>query len=109
MFGLDDEVTSLLDEYAFAVAPLTQQDAHRMLDGLKTLPLLRERAGSAGLDALAAFLARVGDIVVESPGPVRIECRPLLVGEKGPVITTASIRGLSDELGPTWQARRLGR
>jgi acyl-CoA synthetase (NDP forming) len=93
MCGLGGTMAEILDDVAFAVAPLSRADALALLDRLKTRPLLNGFRGSTPVDrkALAGILVRLGDLMTACPEIREIDINPLICVEGKPVAVDASI------------------
>jgi acyl-CoA synthetase (NDP forming)/GNAT superfamily N-acetyltransferase len=92
-FGLSGLVTELLDDRAYATAPLTTQDAYDLISAPRAAPLLAGYGGAAPADQaalaeLALRLSVLGDALPElSEGTVRATAGP-----EGIRVTEAAIR-----------------
>lgn len=93
MCGLGGTMAEILDDVAFAVAPLSRADALALIDRLKTQRLLNGFRGSAPVDreALADILVRLGDLMAACPQVREIDINPLICVEGKPVAVDASI------------------
>jgi acetyltransferase len=69
MCGLGGVMAEILDDVAFAVAPLSRADALALIGRLKTRALLNGFRGSTPVDrqALAEILVRLGDLMTACP------------------------------------------
>jgi acetyltransferase len=93
MCGLGGVMAEILEDVAFAVAPLSRADALALIDRLKTQPLLNGFRGSTPVDreALAEILVRLGDLMTACPQIREIDINPLICVEGKPVAVDASI------------------
>jgi acetyltransferase len=93
MCGLGGVMAGILEDVAFAVAPLSRADALALIDRLKTQPLLNGFRGSTPVDreALAEILVRLGDLMTACPQIREIDINPLICVEGKPVAVDASI------------------
>jgi len=93
MCGLGGTMAEILDDVAFAVAPLSRADALALINRLKTQPLLNGFRGAAAVDrnALANILVRLGDLMTAVPEIAEIDINPLICVEGKPVAVDASI------------------
>jgi acetyltransferase len=87
MVGLGGIWVEVLADVAFAVAPLTRDDARDLLLGLRGAALLTGGRGTApvDLDALADVVVAVGDLLAGSPGVQGIDLNPVLATPDGAV------------------------
>ncbi|MFD1107903.1 acetate--CoA ligase family protein [Pseudoroseomonas ludipueritiae] len=78
--GLGGVLVELLQDTAVAPAPLSLQQAQRMLRGLRGYPLLEGFRGGAGadLEQLAAILCRVAELVAAEPAITELDINPLI-------------------------------
>lgn len=81
MFGLGGIFTEILQDVVFRVAPLTNADAHAMLDGIRARKILDAVRGMPAVDreTLAASLIAVGRIALDHPEIAEIDINPLIV------------------------------
>ena len=93
MCGLGGTLAEILDDVAFAVAPLSQADALALIGRLKTQPLLNGFRGAVPVDreTLAAILVRLGDVMNACPSIHEIDINPLICVAGQPVAVDASI------------------
>jgi acetyltransferase len=87
MVGLGGIWVEVLDDVAFALAPLTHEEARDLLLGLRGAALLTGGRGTAAvdLDALAAVVVRAGDLLVTRPGLAGLDLNPVLATPAGAV------------------------
>jgi len=95
MFGLGGIFVEILKDVTFRVAPVSAEQAEKMLDDIKGAPILKGARGEAPRDgaALAEVLSRysqmitdLGDEIVES------DANPVLVYEEGKGVTVVDAR-----------------
>lgn len=93
MCGLGGTMAEILDDVAFAVAPLSRADALALIARLKTQPLLNGFRGAAPVDreALADILVRLGDLMAACAQIREIDINPLICVAGKPVAVDASI------------------
>lgn len=79
--GLGGIYTEVIGDVAVALAPVTVDDARRLLAKLRGWPLLRGVRGRSGLDvdAAAAALAALSEVACAHPEIRELEINPLLV------------------------------
>jgi acetyltransferase len=93
MLGFGGVMAEVLGEPAFAVAPLSEDEALRLIDRLKPQKLLRGFRGAAPVDreTLARILVRVGELGLAYPRVREIDINPLIVTRGTPVAVDASV------------------
>jgi acetyltransferase len=94
MVGLGGTLVEVLGDVEFALAPLTADDAHRALVGLRGQTLLTGVRGSApaDVDALVGMITAVGDLVASVPEITELDLNPVIVTPAGPVAVDWRIR-----------------
>lgn len=85
MVGLGGVLVELLDDVAFALAPLGRDAALRRLRRLRGWPLLAGTRGATpvDVDAVATVVAAVGDLMVGHPEIGELDLNPLLATVEG--------------------------
>jgi acyl-CoA synthetase (NDP forming) len=85
MVGLGGVLVELLDDAAFALAPLGREAALRRLRGLRGWPLLAGTRGAPPVDAdaVAGVVAAVGDLMVGHREVAELDLNPLLATAEG--------------------------
>ncbi len=85
MVGLGGVYVAALDDVALAVAPLRHGDARRLLERLRGRAVLTGARGAepVDLDALAAVVCGVGDLLVAVPGIAELDLNPVLADGAG--------------------------
>ena len=85
MFGLGGIYVEFLKDVSWAVAPITDLDAGRMVRSIRSFPLLQGVRGEkpADIAAIEEALLRLSQLVEENPKIQEIDINPFLVGEKG--------------------------
>ena len=93
MLGFGGVMAEVLGEPVFAVAPLSEDDALRVIGRLKPQKLLDGFRGAVPVDraALARVLVRVGDLGLAYPRVREIDINPLIVTGGNPVAVDASV------------------
>ncbi|MBU0991220.1 MAG: acetate--CoA ligase family protein [Proteobacteria bacterium] len=93
MIGFGGMFAELIKDTAFALAPLTFQDAIETIDRLKTGRLLDGYRGMAPLDKndMANILIRIGELGITYPWIKEIDINPLIVDNGHPVAVDASV------------------
>ncbi|MFA5860595.1 MAG: acetate--CoA ligase family protein [Candidatus Thermoplasmatota archaeon] len=93
-FGLGGIFVEILKDVSFRLAPLTDEDAKRMVRSIRAWPLLEGARGNAAADvpAIEDALLRVSALVSAHPSIRELEINPLIVGEPGHGAVAADAR-----------------
>lgn len=95
MFGMGGIFVEVLKDVAFYLAPLTAEEARKMLAATRTYQMLKGVRGQEGvdIDALAEALQRLSQLVTEFPEIQEMDINPLVVGPPGttPIAVDARI------------------
>ncbi len=93
MFGLGGIYTEALHDVAFAVAPLSEDDAYELMDQIEARVLLGSVRGEPPVDrtALAKIIMAVGQMAEDHPEIREIDVNPLLIDGADPVAVDALI------------------
>src|SRR6266704_1428454 len=85
VFGLGGIYVEYLKDVAFGLPPLTDRDAMRMIESLRTYPLLRGVRGEAPSDvvALVDAILRLGQLVLDFESIQEIDLNPVVALEAG--------------------------
>jgi acetyltransferase len=80
MFGIGGTLVEALQDVAFGVAPLSLQDALRMIRSIRSFPLLEAFRGqpAVDLDRLADALVRLGRLALDHPEIEEIDLNPTI-------------------------------
>lgn len=99
MFGLGGVFVEVLHDVQFRSIPITQYDAHQMVDGMKTRELLDGVRGDdpVDIDAIIDVLLAVSDLVEEQPEIMELDINPLFAHDQGAVAADALIRVDNDD------------
>lgn len=92
LVGLGGVFVEIFKDTALLPAPFTKEEALRMLDGLKALPLFKGYRGKAelDLDALAQVVANVSHLASEQRDVIaELDINPVFVYEKGKGVCAA--------------------
>lgn len=94
LVGLGGVLVEVLDDTGVALAPLHRADAHRLLTGLRGHALLTGHRGRppVDLDALAAAVCAVGDLLAGAPAIAELDLNPVLATPTGCVALDWRIR-----------------
>ena len=93
LVGLGGILAEVLDDVAVLLAPVTAADVRARLETLRGAAILRGVRGRPGvdLDALAAFVAALGDVLVADEAIVEIDCNPVIAGPSGVIAVDALV------------------
>jgi hypothetical protein len=93
MVGLGGVFAEVLADTAVAIAPVTPDNARRLLLSLRGAPLLLGARGRDPIDmgVLSAVVARVSQVAAAHPELVELELNPLLAGSTGAVALDARV------------------
>jgi acyl-CoA synthetase (NDP forming) len=85
MFGLGGVYTEALKDVTFRLAPITEADAHEMLDEIKAKSLLQKIRGQKAADRkqLVRILTGLSCIAMERPEISEIDLNPILITPDG--------------------------
>lgn len=92
-FGLAGDAVELLDDVAYAVAPLTDRDVAAMVRGVRAAPRLLGYRGlpRSDLAALEDLIARIALLKDELPDVARVVLHPVVVAEHGAAVLGAQV------------------
>jgi acetyltransferase len=93
MLGFGGTMAEVLGEPVFATAPLSEADALRLIERVRSQRLLQGFRGAPPVDreALAHVLCRVGEIGAAYPRVREIDINPLIVCQGEPVAVDATL------------------
>lgn len=93
MFGLGGVFVEVLKDVTFRIAPITEDEAHEMIEKVKAYPLLRGYRGSppVDLDAIVNILLATSKLVMEHQEIKELDLNPIMVYEKGAKTVDARI------------------
>jgi acetyltransferase len=85
MFGLGGVYVEVLEDVAFRLAPLNEEDAREMVMETAAGKLLAGIRGQPrrDIEAVVGTIRRVGQLMVDHPEISEVDLNPLIVGEKG--------------------------
>jgi len=80
MFGIGGTLVEVLRDVAFGIAPISSEQAMRMIHSIRAFPLLEAFRGQAAvdLDRLADTLVRIGMLALEFPTIAEIDVNPMI-------------------------------
>ena len=92
-FGMGGTAVEVARDVTFSLAPVTREEARRMLDRIAGAPILRGVRGQPGVDleALADLLLAVSRLISENPEISEVDLNPVVVGERGALVADARI------------------
>ncbi|HDI11945.1 MAG TPA: CoA-binding protein, partial [Candidatus Acetothermia bacterium] len=87
MFGFGGIFVEILREVAFAVAPLSPDEARELVESIRGYGLLRGARGRKGVavDAVVEAVERISHLVYDFPEIVELDVNPLLAYPEGVV------------------------
>ncbi|MFC1628050.1 acetate--CoA ligase family protein [Gemmatimonadota bacterium] len=93
MFGMGGVHVEVLKDVSFALAPVTPPGAERMLDSLRSRPILDGVRGKKGVDreAILELLQRLSQLVTEQPYIKEIDLNPIIAFDDRIVVVDARI------------------
>ena len=99
-FGLGGVFVEILKDTVTEMAPLSHDDALRMIRGIKAAPILEGARGRqrADIEALAALLVNLGRFAVANSGRFRaLDLNPIIVGSSGAVAVDIAIEPIGHD------------
>ncbi len=93
MLGIGGVLVEVLGDVTFGLAPLSREDALRMVGRLRSQTLLDGYRGAAKVDrdTLADTLARLSHMIAAEPEIAEIDVNPLIANSDGLIIVDARI------------------
>ncbi len=94
MFGLGGIYVEILKDIQFAIAPVGEKEAKRMITGIKTYPLLAGVRGAkpSDIDALVDAILKFSRLVCDFPEIEEFEINPMMVFEDGKGALAVDVR-----------------
>lgn len=94
MFGMGGIFVEIFQDVKFSLAPVTREEAVRMIHGIKGFKLLNGFRGrpKADVAALERLLVSLSDLALNHPEIVEMDLNPLLVHPAGQGLTVADCR-----------------
>ncbi len=85
MFGLGGIFVEIFKDISFRIAPLSVEDAYKMMAETKSYRVLRGVRGEKGcdIDAIAEVLMRISQLCMDFPEIMEIDINPVKVFERG--------------------------
>jgi acetyltransferase len=93
MVGLGGIYTELFRDTAFAIAPVGNSEAYRMLQSLRSWKLLTGMRGAeqADIDGLVNVITAISRLMVEHPEVTELDLNPVIVRNDAVYIADAKI------------------
>lgn len=84
MFGLGGIYVEILKDVSFRIAPITQREARRMIEEIKSYPLLTGVRGEEAvkIDLIVDCLLRLSQLVIDFPEILEMDINPLKINKK---------------------------
>ncbi len=94
MFGLGGIYVEVLKDISFRIVPLSQEDAHEMIQEVRSFPLLRGVRGEteADIDAIERSLLFLSQLALDFPQIAEADINPLLVKPRGKGVVAVDAR-----------------
>jgi acetyltransferase len=94
MFGLGGIFVEVMEDVAFAVAPLSRPEARALMREIKGFPILEGVRGgpAADLDAVEDLLLRVSRLVADFPAVTELDLNPVFAAADGACAVDVRIR-----------------
>ena len=85
MFGLGGIFVEVFEDTSFGVAPVTDMEAHEMVDGVESSPLLHGARGREPVDveSVVDTVERVSALATDYPSILELDINPLVVTPEG--------------------------
>ncbi|MGA2676297.1 MAG: acetate--CoA ligase family protein [Methanobacterium sp.] len=99
MFGLGGIYVEILKDVKFAIAPVNEIEAKKLITGIKTYELLEGTRGSKARDveSIAQIILRVSQLVTDFPEINEFEINPLMVFGEGEGALSVDMRLILNE------------
>jgi len=93
IFGAGGIYTEIFEDFAFRIAPLTEEDAYAMIDETKFARILKGARGEAPCHypSMVDTLLRVSQMLCDHPEIQELDINPLIVNERESVIVDSRI------------------
>lgn len=94
VFGLGGIYVEVLKDVSFRVAPVSEQEAHKMITELRSYALLRGVRGQppADTEAIVETILRISQLVTDFPDIIEMDINPFMVLDKGKGGVAADVR-----------------
>jgi acetate---CoA ligase (ADP-forming) len=88
-----------MKDVTFHLAPITQEEAIKMLKSTRSYDILKGKRGQKGVDivGIAKGLQRISQLTTDFPEIIELDINPFIVGETGtdPVVADGSMTLIS--------------
>jgi acetyl-CoA synthetase (ADP-forming) len=93
MFGFGGIFVEVMKDVAFRIAPITEEDARKMITEIKAYPILQGYRGQppADIEALTKILVNTSKLVMDHQEIKELDLNPVMVYEKGAKTVDARI------------------
>jgi acetate---CoA ligase (ADP-forming) len=94
MFGLGGIAVEVMEDVAFYLAPITEDEALQMLKSTRSFQTIEARKARVGMDvaAIASALQRLSQLATDFPQVREVEISPFIVGRPGQESMVADAR-----------------
>jgi len=94
LFGLGGIYVEILKDVSFRIAPVSEQQAQKMITEIHAYPLLKGIRGqpSADIDAIAETILRISQLVTDFPEIIEMDINPFMALNRGEGGVVADIR-----------------
>jgi 4-hydroxybutyryl-CoA synthetase (ADP-forming) len=94
MFGLGGIYVEVLKDVVFRLAPLSEDDAKKMVESIKAIKMLKGVRGEkpADLEAIVESLERLSQLIIDFPEIKEFDMNPLLVLPEGKGVRAVDVR-----------------
>ncbi|HZD58863.1 MAG TPA: acetate--CoA ligase family protein [Anaerolineae bacterium] len=94
LFGLGGIYVEVMKDVSFRIAPVTEQEAYKMVTEINAYPLLRGVRGQPGvdIDAIVDTILRVSQLVTDFPEIIEMDINPFMALDKGKGGVAADVR-----------------
>jgi len=94
LFGLGGIYVEVLKDVAFRIAPVSKQEAKKMVQEIRAYALLRGVRGQPGadIDAIVATILKISQLVTDFPQIIEMDINPFMVLNKGQGGVAADVR-----------------
>jgi len=100
-FGLGGPWVEVLKDFSLRLAPLTEQEARKMISEVKGYPLLEgDGRPPADLSALTSVIQKAGSLIHEFPEIAEFDLDPVFVFQKGKGAIAVGVQIVLKEEGP---------
>jgi acetyltransferase len=107
MLGVGGVLAEAVADVEFRPVPISEVDAHEMIEGLATQKLLGEFRGEAAVDrqALAAVLMGLSNLAAARPDVVSVDVNPLIIRADGAPVAVDALVELGEPAASTSTGR----